>query len=428
MLDFFSKQSLPESLNICLIGQRFQILSRSSDHGFLWPIARGLAKKGHKVTVLSTTSPLGKQEIVRDGVRAFYLLEGDKKLARQKFEDVAYKKFIQLNKETPFHIVHSLDKAGSKIILKKNQFNAALAIDVQATQMSHLFSILGMGKENLGSLISTAATVTYKFITSYYGGDRQLLKNADGVFVTSPQQRIILERYYLYPDARIYQVPYAVEISDLAPKEQSLTLKSQHGLPDNAHIIVSLSDMTELREVVYLLKAFEKLAIKKPNAYLFILGHGPLWKEIEFEALNLALGSKVIMTGAINNQQIADYICLADVYVNMSTRSTGIETGLVEAMAQKKIVIGSEVSPMAQIINDGEDGFLLRPADVDSLGELFIDIFSQNLIVEQMGEKARNKVVEIFDSKNMLNAALEAYNQILLHTGRYKLDKPKSSQ
>ncbi len=54
------KKALPESLNICLVANRFQILSRSTDHGFLWPIARGLAKQGHKVTIISTKSPIGK--------------------------------------------------------------------------------------------------------------------------------------------------------------------------------------------------------------------------------------------------------------------------------------------------------------------------------------------------------------------------------
>lgn len=415
-----SKNDIPESLNICLVGNRFQILSRNTDHGFLWPIARGLAKRGHKVTVLSTTSPLGKAEIFRDGVRAYYLFEGDRKNSRGRFEDVAYQKFLQLHKENPFHIVHSLDRSGIKIANKKDQHHVAVAYDIQATQMSQLFSTLGMGQETLSGLISTATAVGFKFITTYYGGDRQLLSTADGVFVTSPQQRILLERYYLFPDFHIYQVPYGLEISDLSPKEHSDEIRHRYNLPHNAHIVVTLSDMTEMREMEYLLKAFEKLAIKKPNAFLFIVGQGPLWKEIEFAVLSLALGSRVIMTGAAKANEVPDYISTSDVFVNMSARSTGFEPSLMEAMAQRKVVIGSEVSPISHIIEDGVDGFLLRPADIDSLGNLLIEIFSGQIPISEIGEKARGKVLELFNTQNMLNSVITAYHQILINTGNYK--------
>jgi glycosyltransferase involved in cell wall biosynthesis len=48
---------------------------------------------------------------------------------------------------------------------------------------------------------------------------------------------------------------------------------------------------------------------------------------------------------------------------------------MVEAMAQKKIIIGSEMSPTSDLIADGKDGFLIRPADSDYLSQLLLNIF-----------------------------------------------------
>src|SRR5690606_14697062 len=138
----------------------------------------------------------------------------------------------------------------------------------------------------------------YKFLTTFYGGDQRLLSTADGIFVTNPQQRIILERYYLYPDFHTYTVPYGIELGDLTPKEKSFELRKSLGLPENAHIALTISDMTDVQELMPLLRAFEKVAIKKPNSYLILVGNGPKFKDIEFEVLNLALGSRVIMPGA----------------------------------------------------------------------------------------------------------------------------------
>ncbi|MGZ3768323.1 MAG: glycosyltransferase family 4 protein [Bdellovibrio sp.] len=414
------KSRLPETLNICLTSYRFPILSRATDHGFLWPIAKGLAKEGHKVTVLAATSPLKKQEVVRDGVRVFFLHEGAKNLSHLSFQSAVYQRFAQLHKDDPFHIVHSIDKSGFRIGNRKEDLKVAMAYDVEATQLSQLFAIFAMKQDTLGSMLTTAFATVYKFLTTYYGGDRALLSTADGIFVTNPQQRIILERYYLYPDFHIYTVPYGIELGDLTPKEKSLELRKKLGIPENAHVAVTITDMTEEQEVLPLLSAFEKVAIKKPNSYLLIVGNGPRFKDIEFQVLNLALGSRVVMTGAVPSTEIEDYIILGDAFVNMGSRSTGFEPSTLEAMAQKKVVIGSEVSPIANIIEDGRDGFLLRPADVESMSNLLVEIFSGTMPADEIGERARQKIVDLFDTTKMVQTTVEAYRRILLNSGRYK--------
>ncbi len=414
------KNRLPQTLNICLTSHRFPILSRATDHGFLWPIARGLAKEGHKVTVLAASSPLKKPEVVRDGVRVFFLHEGAKNLSHLSFQIAVRQRFMQLHKEEPFHIVHSIDKSGYRIGSRKKDLKVAVAYDVEATQMSQLFAIQAMKQETLGSMLSTGIATAYKFLTTYYGGDRQLLSTADGLFVTNPQQRIILERYYLYPDYHTYTVPYGIELGDLTPKEKSLELRKKLGIPENAHVASTITDMTDVQEILPLLRAFEKVAIKKPNSYLIVVGNGPKFKDIEYHVLNLALGNRVIMTGAIPAGEIDDYIVLGDVFVNMGSRSTGFEPSTLEAMAQKKVVLGSEVSPIANIIEDGRDGFLLRPADVESMSNLLVEIFSGTMPADEIGERARQKVVDLFDTPKMVQATLDAYRKILLNTGMYK--------
>ncbi|WP_413582538.1 glycosyltransferase family 4 protein [Bdellovibrio sp. HCB288] len=417
---FAKKSALPETLNICLTSHRFPILSRATDHGFLWPIARGLARDGHKVTVISANSPLKKPEITRDGVRVFYLNEGEKNLAHLRFQMAVRQKFMQLHRETPFHIVHSIDKSGYRIGNRKDDLKIAMAYDVEATQMSQLFAILAMKQETLPSILTTGFATAYKFLTTYYGGDRQLLSTADGIFVTNPQQKIILERYYLYPDYHTYTVPYGIDLGDLTPKEKSLELRAKLNLPENSHVAVTINDMTDTAEMIPLLQAFEKVAIKKPNSYLIVVGNGPKFKDIEYQVLNLALGNRVILAGAIPAAELEDYIVLGDVFINMGSRSTGFEPSTLEAMAQKKVVMGSEVSPIANIIEDGRDGFLLRPADVDSIANLLVEIFSGTMPADEIGERARQRVTDLFDTGKMVQSVIDAYRKILLNTGMYK--------
>ncbi len=417
-----SRPDLPAKLNVCLVARQFPIVGRATGFSFLRLIARGLAARDHQVTVLTSEDPMGRPEIEQEGVKVHFLLESRAARARRDpFPALVRNKFIELHQRKPFHLIHSVDNSTLRIGLEKESYKVAMAYDVAATRMSELFSLMGMSQETFGSIVRTGVAVGYKFLSTYTGGDRQLLKTADGVFVASPRERLTLERYYLYPDARIHTLPYGIEMADLAPRERSEALRQQLGIPETAKVAVTVTDMNESEEVYNLLRAFEQVVIKKPSSRLIIVGTGPKFKEIERAMLDLALGSKVVLTGAIRDTDVPDYIALSDVFVNLSSRTTGFEPSLLEAMAQKKVIIGSEVSPMATIVEHSREGFLIRPADIAELTTLLLDIFAGHLPVVEIGEMARKKVLDLFDPQKMVVETLNAYYAILKSTGYYKV-------
>jgi len=420
-----------DALNICIISNRFPLLNPVGDSGFLFPIARGLVRLGHKVTVLSWRNKSHLGYVEHDGVKAYFLGEGHG-APIEAFPEMALNKFSQLHRLEPFDLVHSLDASGIEVGRRRKQLGVAVVYDVDATHMAHVYSILGMAQETAMSLIRTSLKVALAFLRTYWRYDRRLLSTADAVFVHSPQQRTNLERYYLYPDQRIHMVPFGIDVEDLSPREKSQELMRKLNLPAQAHTVVTVTDMTEFGEMRNLLWAFERVAIKKPTARLIVVGTGPLRKEIEFEMLHLALGSRTIFVGDIPSAQLAEYIALSDVFVNLSARSSGVEQSLLEAMAQKKVIIGSEVSPLSHVVEDGVDGFLIRPADTFTLSELLLQIFNGQMATEAMGQHARQKVLALFDAEKMLAQTLSAYRQArtrfaTAHRPFFSLVRPLSS-
>lgn len=421
-----------KSMNICLVSAQFPLANSAGEVSFLWPIARGLVKQGHKVTVLSWRNKRRLDVVARDGVKALFLGETPG-ASVENFPQMVLRKFQELHRQTPFHLVHSLDASGYQIGLRRKEFGVAVVYDVDAIHMQHIYSILGMSQESFVSLIKTSLSVTFKFVRSYFKYDRKLLKTADAVIVHSPQQRVVLERYYVYPDRRIYMVPFGIEVEDLSQREKSEELMKKIGIPSNAQTVVTVTDMTEFGEMKNLLWAFEKVAVKKPTARLIVVGHGPLKKEIEFEMLSLALGSRVVFVGDVPSSQLADYIALSDIFVNLSARTSGVEQSLLEAMAQRKVIVGSEVSPLATVVEDGVDGFLIRPADTFTLAELLLQVFNGQVLATEMGEHARQKVLNLFDSEKMLHQTLLAYRQarerfVTAHRPLFSLARPLRSQ
>ncbi len=411
-------KTTPPNLNICLIAKRFPILGRAANHGFLWPIAKGLASHGHKVSVIAWKNPQAKREISQDNVDAYFLGESFARSERD-FPQLAKQKFEQLHGREAFHLVHSIDDSASEIGFLREKYRIAMTYDIEATEVSQLYSIMAMAQDTPSSLIKAGAAILYKFLRTYFSKDRRLLKSADGIFVTSPQQKLLLERHYLYPDLKTFVIPYGVEVGNLTPRQPCEELKEKLKLPAYSQTIVTNTDMHELGELKNLLQAFEKIAIKKPNARLIIVGNGPVFKQVEFEMLNLALGSRVIFAGTVLNSELPDYISLADVYIDLSSRTSGFEPSLIEAMVQKKVIIGSELSPISTIVEDGVDGFLIRPADVAMLAKIFTRIFTDKVPTKEIGERANQKVMDIFNTQKMVEQTLDAYRKTLENTGYY---------
>jgi glycosyltransferase involved in cell wall biosynthesis len=407
------------SLHICLISQRFPTA------GFLWAVAQGLTQAGHRVTVLTQKRASMALAWSIEGATVHGL--GDARSVGYEFARLALEKFEEIHSQTPFDLVHSIDSSGLLIGMNRKRFNVSVIYDVNATHLGKLFSILGSAQETLGSLLKTSFSVTWNFLKTYYGKDRQLLRTADAIFVHSPQQRIALERYYLYPDSRTFTVPFGLRVEDLSPRQKSVELMKKLGLPNNSQTVVTITDMTDFSEMRSLLRAFEKVAIKKHSARLIIIGTGPLRKEIEFEMLSLALGGRTHFVGELSSSSLSEHIALADVFVNLSARNSDVDQSLLEAMAQRKVIIGSEVSPLGTVVDDGVDGFLIRPADIATLAELIQQTFNHQIKVLEIGDRARKKVLNLFDAKKMMDLTLQAYSRSLKRSGYFRSTTGPSS-
>ena len=313
-----------------------------------------------------------------------------------------------------------MDQVGLLIAkdFKKNKI--AIASDIRATSLSKIFYIVGMAKETLRSMLVTSLAVLYKYLSTYFTTDRQLLKKSHGVFVSSPRQRLVLERYYFYPDKRIYTIPYGTKLGVVYNKHQK---KPTHSIPDNVKVAVTISDMNHVGVLKNILKAFEHVAIKKTNSHLVIIGDGPKRKQIERQMYNLALGSKVTFTGNIPYSEVIDYVDRSNVFIDISIKSTGFDPAILEAMAKEKVIIGSEVSATSSIIDHGDTGFLIRPADANALSHLILNIFTEQINTIKIGKKAKEKIVPLFDTKNMVDSTIKSYMQMLALSKFYKKRK-----
>lgn len=116
-----------------------------------------------------------------------------------------------------------------------------------------------------------------------------------------------------------------------------------------------------------LLRAVPELRRRDPEIAVLLAGGGPEEANLRKLAADLGLDSSVIFAGRVPHSDIQRYYDLADllVFPRLSMRLTELVTPLkpLEAMAQERIVVASNVGGHRELIRDRETGYLFPPDD-----------------------------------------------------------------
>jgi glycosyltransferase involved in cell wall biosynthesis len=173
--------------------------------------------------------------------------------------------------------------------------------------------------------------------------------------------------------------------------------------------ILSVGRLVEKKGFDVLIKAVGKIA--EDNGIKFkvtIAGSGP-----EEENLNELIGrlpdpSCVRMLGDTDNAQVMELMSKTDLFVlpcrvAKSGDRDGIPVVLMEAMAQGRCVVSGDLETIRELIEDGRSGVMILPGDQASLEETLIKLAHNRELINELGVKARQRIVEEFDL--MLNAA-----------------------
>lgn len=151
--------------------------------------------------------------------------------------------------------------------------------------------------------------------------------------------------------------------------------------------IVAVGRLDENKNHQMLIRAFQKVHARFPDALLTIYGEGEARGKLEELTAGLGLEKCVLLPGITG--QIPEKIYDAAAYVLCSV-SEGISNALLEAMALGLAVVSTdcEGGSAAELINDGENGFLVPIDDVDALSERLLLLLEDSGLNQRLGSNA----------------------------------------
>lgn len=156
-----------------------------------------------------------------------------------------------------------------------------------------------------------------------------------------------------------------------------------------------------------LIQAFAKIE----NAELVMVGQGPLASSLKEMAQGLGIHDHVHFCGNMSDAQIAEEYRKCDVLVLPSVeKSEAFGLVQIEAMAFGKPVINTRLdSGVPYVSLDGETGFTVPPGDVEALSAAMKRLAGDAALRRKMGAAARQRVMDHFTEKAMLEGVFQVY-------------------
>ena len=173
------------------------------------------------------------------------------------------------------------------------------------------------------------------------------------------------------PEERISVIPNAVDPGRFhAATRRDPELESSLGLAGKP-VIGFIGSFYRYEGLMLLLEAMPAILNRVPEVRLLLVGGGQDAENLQQRAAQLGLEERVLFTGRVPNDRVARYYSLIDLlcYPRLPMRLTERVTPLkpLEAMAQQKTLVASDVGGHRELIRDGETGVLFRAGDAEDL-------------------------------------------------------------
>ncbi|MPY69542.1 MAG: glycosyltransferase, exosortase A system-associated [Alphaproteobacteria bacterium] len=180
------------------------------------------------------------------------------------------------------------------------------------------------------------------------------------------------------PEDKVTVIPNAVDVEEFSGAgTRDENLARSLGLKDNT-VIGFIGSFYSYEGIDLLLRAMPRILEKRPDVRLLLVGGGPDDQRLKEIASEVRVRNRMLFTGRVPHHEVQRYYDLIDVlvYPRVSMRLTDLVTPLkpLEAMAQDKIVVASDVGGHVELIRDGETGNLFAAGDVAGLASTVLRV------------------------------------------------------
>lgn len=245
-----------------------------------------------------------------------------------------------------------------------------------------------------------------------------IVKSADVIIAKTNKAKksLILEGV---PSNKIVVIKPGVDIETFKPAPKDVELMHNLNLKGDEKIVLFIGRLNWRKGIFILIYAvkylLDDLKSNLDRIKLVIVGSGRLKKKIQNLVSALNLSKNVLLVGSAKYNEMPKYHNLADVFVlpSVPDRRWQEQFGmvLIEAMACGKPVITTLSGSIPEVVED--KAILVQPFDFYELYKAIKKVLTDEHLAKEMGEKAREFVIQNYNAKDVANKIENVYNSLL---------------
>lgn len=230
------------------------------------------------------------------------------------------------------------------------------------------------------------------------------------ITAVSPQVKRDLVTYEKISPTKIQMIWNGIETELPKGRRRPEDVRKDLGISITAPVVGVCCRLMAQKGVRYLLEAGPAILKAHPSTVFLIVGDGDLRPILQELTRTLDFEKSVLFTGF--RSDIYDLLGVFDVYV-LPSLFEGTPLGLLEAMLLSKSAVITKVGSNDEIVQDGVSGKLVEPKRPDLLSDAINNLILDPQRREEMGQKARERVLSLFSLDRMIVEYESLYKSLL---------------
>jgi glycosyltransferase involved in cell wall biosynthesis len=242
--------------------------------------------------------------------------------------------------------------------------------------------------------------------------ERWLARHTTALIAVSPQVRDDLVALGVAPAERFVVVRLGVELGERVTGEQDGRTESRRylGIGPERFAVGWIGRMTPVKRTDDVLVAFKQLRETGVDAVLCLVGDGPDRPQLEQRAHELGVIRDTLFLGY--QEDVAPFYAAFDALI-LPSSNEGTPVSAIEALAAGRPVVATRVGGVPDVVQDGEDGFLVEPGATDDLAERLARLAREPELRERMGRAGRDRVLPRYAVERLVDDVDRLYRSLL---------------
>lgn len=219
------------------------------------------------------------------------------------------------------------------------------------------------------------------------------------VAVSEDIQKAFIKQFG-FKESKISMIHNGIEIPDFTPERGN----------EETFVVGSAGRLCPVKEYPFMIEIAKVVKEKTKNIKFHLAGEGPERSKLQALIQKYRLKETFVLQGHIDN--MPPFYRSLDLYLNTSVHE-GIPMSILEAMAHGIPVVAPDVGGISEVVDNGEDGYLIEKRDPKAFAEKCFLLYKNKQLRRGMARAAREKIVKSFSVENMAAQYHELYLNVV---------------